>query len=147
MSWAFLCYFRPLLPKKGGHRMLVRIIFRLQAENLALREQLAVYQRKQPKPKIKLLDRLFWLFFKRFSKAWEKCLFIVQPETVVKWHRQGFRLFRRSISKAKSKPGRPSIGQELRALIVKMATENDWGAPTLIPNFLANRPTSSIFCC
>jgi hypothetical protein len=109
--------------------MLVRIIFRLQAENLALRQQLPVYQRKQPKPKIKLLDRLCWLFFKRFSKAWEKCLFIVQPETLVKWHRQGFRLFWRSISKPKSKPGRPRIGKELRALIVKMATENDWGAP------------------
>ncbi len=87
--------------------MLVSIIFRLQAENLALRQQLAVYQRKQPKPKIKIIDKLFWVCFKKFSKSWQKALFFVQPDTVVKWHRQGFRLFWRVISKPKTKPGRP----------------------------------------
>ena len=109
--------------------MVAGIIFRLQAENLALRQQLAVFKRKQPKPQIRLLDRLFWVCFKKIFQAWEKCLFIVQPETVAKWHRQGFRLFWRYISKAKA--GRKPLTKEVRALIVRMATENDWGAPRI----------------
>lgn len=111
--------------------MFAKIIFHLQAENLALRQQLAVYKRKQPKPKISFIDRMFWVCFRKLNSAWEKCLFIVQPETVVKWHRLGLRSFWRIISRPKTKPGRPRISKELRDLIVKMATENDWGAPRI----------------
>ena len=136
--------------------MIVKILFQLQAENLALRQQLAVYKRKQPRPKVRLLDKLFWLCFRRLSNAWEKCLFIVQPETVVKWHRQGFRLFWKFISKPKAKPGRPRIDKTIRALIVQMATANKWGAPRIhgeliklgyeidemtVSNYMPKRPT------
>ena len=96
----------------------------LAAENLFLRKQLAMYQERGQKPRrpdssfriaLVLLSRLF---------NWKDALVVVQPQTLVRWHRQGFRLFWRW----KSRPGRPPIPQKLRTLIREMALSNPtWG--------------------
>ena len=96
----------------------------LAAENLFLRKQLAMFQERKAKPRrpdtpiriaLVLLSRLF---------NWRDALVVVQPQTLVRWHRQGFRLFWRW----KSRPGRPPIPIELRQLIREMAMSNpSWG--------------------
>ncbi len=93
---------------------------------LALRQQLAIYAQKQPRPGITRADRGFWILLSRLWSGWKETLIFVQPETVVRWHRAGFRRYWRSISKRG--PGRPGISAELRGLIRRFATENGWGA-------------------
>ncbi len=91
---------------------------------LALRQQLATFVQKGPKPKIAPVDRAFWVFLSRIWLGWKEALVIVQPDTVVRWHRKGFRLYWRSISK--QGPGRPPIPAEVPALIRRFANENGW---------------------
>ena len=91
-------------------------------ENLALRQQLAVFKRKCPRPRLRGTDRFFWVWLSRSWKDWHRVLIIVRPETVVAWHRKGFRLFWSWISRRKS--GRPEASPEVRALILKMAAAN-----------------------
>jgi hypothetical protein len=67
----------------------------LLAENLALRQQLAVLQRSTPRPKLACRDRIFWVWVSRVWTGWRSALVIVQPDTVVGWHRQGFSLYGR----------------------------------------------------
>ena len=96
----------------------------LATENLFLRKQLALYQERQVKPRrIDAATRIALVFLsKRFK--WRPSLVIVQPQTLVRWHRYGFRLFWRW----KSRPGRPRIPIELRQLIRQMALDNvSWG--------------------
>jgi len=93
---------------------------------LALRQQLATYAQKQSKPKISPLDRAFWVALFRFWPRWKDALVIVKPDTVVRWHRKGFRLYWRWLSKRG--PGRPQISKEVQALIRRFALENGWGA-------------------
>jgi len=93
---------------------------------LALRQQLATYAQTRSKPKLTPLDRAFWVVLFRFWSRWKKVLVIVKPDTVVRWHRKGFRLYWRWISKRG--PGRPPISGEVQALIHRMAIENAWGA-------------------
>jgi putative transposase len=93
---------------------------------LALRQQLATYALKGPKPRITSVDRTFWVFLSRIWSGWKENLVIVQPDTVVRWHRKGFRLYWRSISRPG--PGRPPISPEIQALIRRFANENDWRA-------------------
>lgn len=93
---------------------------------LALRQQLATYSQKKSKPKITPLDRVFWVALFRFWPHWKQALVIVKPDTVVRWHRKGFKLYWRWISMRG--PGRPPISQEVRALIKRLALENGWGA-------------------
>ena len=62
-------------------------------ENLALRQQLAVFKRQQPRPRLGAIDKLFWVLARRFWAHWKKALVIVLPDTVVRWHRSGFKLF------------------------------------------------------
>jgi transposase InsO family protein len=100
----------------------------LAAENLALRQQLAIYERARPCPRLKLRDRLFWVMLSRWWSGWRSALVIVQPATVCRWHRAGFRLFWRW----KSRGGRPRINRELRELIRRLAAENPlWGVPRI----------------
>ncbi|MFL6447992.1 MAG: hypothetical protein ACJ746_09930 [Bryobacteraceae bacterium] len=66
---------------------------RLAVEAVALRQQLAVYKRKQPGPKLNRFDRLFWVIVRRVWTNWSEALILVKPETVVSWHRAGYRLF------------------------------------------------------
>jgi transposase InsO family protein len=112
--------FRNLLASRGS----------LIAENLALRQQLAVLQPKAPRPKLGLWDRVFWVLLLRGFPDWKAWLVIVKPETVVRWHRTGFRLFWRW--KSRGKPGRPMIPKDLQALIQHIADENPlWGIPRI----------------
>ncbi len=93
---------------------------------LALRQQLAVYVQKRPRPRLTPLDRAFWVALSRFWPRWKNTLVIVTPDTVVRWHRRGFRRYWTSISKPG--PGRPSISEEIQDLIRRMASENSWRA-------------------
>src|SRR5499426_2063619 len=104
---------------------------RLEAENAALRQQLTVLQRKvRGRVQFTNSDRLFFIQQYRWFPAILKALTIIRPETLVRWHRAGFRCYWRW----KSRPpgGRPRIETELRVLIRRMSVENPlWGAPRL----------------
>lgn len=100
---------------------------RLALENLALRQQLAVFQRSVERPKLNDGDRMFWTMACEYLENWKEHLVIVKPDTVIRWHRHGFRYFWRW--KSRSKPGRPKPGVEIIALIRRMSTENPSGAP------------------
>jgi len=71
----------------------------LLLDNLALRQQLTVLKRRHPKPKLGLYDKLFWVAARRFWSAWKQSLIVVTPETVVRWHRAGFRMYWSLISR------------------------------------------------
>jgi len=101
---------------------------RFALENMALRQQLAILQRSVERPKLHDSDRLFWTMACEFLENWKEHLVIVKPDTVIRWHRQGFRYYWRW--KSRSKPGRPPISQEIIALIRRLSSENVlWGAP------------------
>ena len=114
--------------------ILVRTLFAgragLVAENVALRQQLAALQRKAPRPRLSAWDRVFWVLLARWFSDWRSWLVIVQPATVVRWHRQAYRLFWRW--KSRGRPGRPTIPPEVQALIRRIACENPlWGVPRI----------------
>ena len=93
---------------------------------LALRQQLAVYAHRHRRPRLSPLDRAFWIALSRLWPRWRSALVRVRPETIIRWHRRGFRRYWRSISTPG--PGRPPLSEETKALIVRMATENRWRA-------------------
>ena len=103
----------------------------LQREILALRHQLSVLQRSVKRPKLTAADRQFWAGLSRVWSHWRDALVIVRPETVIAWHRKGFRLF--WTWKARhGRPGRPPVPRETRELIRRMSRENPtWGAPRI----------------
>src|SRR5215472_7650140 len=99
-------------------------------ELVALRQQLIVLKRKNPRPRLSQWDRLFWVALRRFWSRWAEALIVVKPETVVSWHSAGFRLYWRFLSRRR--PGRPRITSDLRRLIQRIASENAlWGAPRI----------------
>ena len=99
----------------------------LALENLALRQQLAVMKRSTKRVKLTNADRAFWVALKKIWPQWSNALVIVKPETVIGWHRKGFKLFWRWKSR-KRKPGRPKMSREIRELIHRMSRENRWRA-------------------
>jgi len=104
----------------------------LALENLALRQQLSVLSRRHPRPRLTSIDRFFWVMMRRIWARWIDALIIVKPDTVIGWHRAGFRLYWRFRSRVKKRVGRPRTGQETRDLIHRMAAENGtWGAPRI----------------
>jgi putative transposase len=104
----------------------------LVLENLALRQQLSVLRRLRPKPQFAAADRLFWVALQRVWHGWQKALILVQPETVVRWHRAGFKLYWTWLSRHRSRAGRRCVNRELRELIFRMVAENrTWGAPRI----------------
>ena len=110
---------------------------RLALEAVALRQQLAVYKRKQPRPKLNGFDRLFWVIVRQIWTSWSEALILVKPETVVSWHRAGYRLFWKWRSRRR-RQGRPKVTEEIRALIRRMKRENPtWGAPRIHGELLA----------
>ena len=100
----------------------------LLLENAALRQQLAVYQRAGPSPRLRTSDRLFWVWLSRLWTHWRSALVIVQPETVIGWHRKAWKRYW-SWKSGAGRHGRPRIAEEVRDLISRMASENwIWGA-------------------
>ncbi len=101
----------------------------LALENLALRQQLAILQRSVKRSRLTELDRGFWVLLRRVWTDWDNVLVIVKPETVVRWHRAGFRRYWTWKSR-KRRPGRPGVALEVRELIGDMCRANPlWGAP------------------
>ena len=86
--------------------------YALSLEILALRQQLCVLKRKNPRPRLRFQDRFFWIFLRGLWPAWDNILVIVKPQTVVPWHRAGFRVFWRLRSQPK-RLGRPKIDAEV----------------------------------
>ena len=94
----------------------------LVLENVALRHQLAVLKRSVARPRIEDSDRIAWIMLRRLLKEWKEALIFVKPDTVVRWHRRGFKFYWRR--KLRSKPGRPPISMEIIMLIRRMSQEN-----------------------
>jgi putative transposase len=104
----------------------------LLLENLALHQQLVALKRRHPRPSLGLFDKLFWVVARRVWSAWKQSLLIVTPETVVCWHRSGFRMYWRLISRVRRQVGRKQTPREVRELIFRMVAENPtWGAPRI----------------
>lgn len=104
----------------------------LLVENLALRQHLSIFKRRNPRPTLAVLDKLFWVLARRFWCVWKESLLVVAPETVVRWHREGFRLYWSMISKIRKRVGRSRIPREVRDLIFRMVAENPtWCAPRI----------------
>ena len=102
----------------------------LALENLALRQQLAILKRKTKRPKLNNADRALWVALCGLWPDWQSALILVKPETVIGWHRKGFRLY--WSWKSRNRGGRPPIDAEIRTLIRRMARENPtWGAPRI----------------
>jgi putative transposase len=108
----------------GGHRATV-------LENLALRQQLAVLTRTVKRPRLRSTDRLFWILLAKGWQDWRSALIVVQPNTVVRWHRQWLR-WRWTRLSQRRRPGRPTTSSAIRALVSTMTTANPlWGAPRI----------------
>lgn len=113
----------------GTLRSLVKRHRDLALENLALRQQLAVLKHAHPRPQLSDADRVFGVLLSKIWAGWRSTLHVVQRETVVRWHRQGFRYYWRWKSKA---CGRPTINPEIIHLIRRMCRANPlWGAPRI----------------
>jgi hypothetical protein len=111
----------------------------MATEILVLRQQLLVLNRTVKRPKLRKRDRIFWVFLSKLWKNWRDDLIIVKPDTVIKWHREGFRLYWRWKSKATI--GRPPINKEVRELIRRISHENPlWGVPRIQSELRLHRP-------
>jgi hypothetical protein len=120
---ALLCFFLTLMTSPFKSKS------RLEAENAALRHQLAVLRRKVGgRVQLKNGDRLFLILLYRWFPSVLNAITIIRPETFLRWHRAGFRRYWRW--KSRSLGGRPQIDADLRALIRRMSVDNPlWGAP------------------
>jgi hypothetical protein len=112
---------RSLLAGLGSRR-------ELMLENLALRHQLQVALRTNPRPRLQPRDRVLWVWLQgMWPNGWRRHLRLVQPETVLRWHRKGWRLY--WTWKSRTKLGRPHLSAEVRTLIARMSRENPlWGS-------------------
>ncbi len=122
-----------LLAVLASFQSLFRSRAALQAEVFALRHQLLVLERQRAgrRAQLRASDRLMWVWLSKIWPGWRQALVLVQPETVLRWHRQGFRLYWRWKSRPKP-PGRPPITAQVRELILEMHGENPtWGAPRI----------------
>jgi len=107
---------------RGHHDLLL--------ENMALRQQLRVLQRAAH-PRLPIGDRMFWVVLSRAWPRWRSALVLVQPDTVIRWHREWLRR-RWARCSGRNRGGRPPLDPELRRLIIGMATANPlWGAPRI----------------
>ena len=110
---------------------MLRFRHALILENAALRHQIEVLQRNSNRPRLRWRDRAFWDLLAWVWPEWRKSLNIVQPETVIRWHRQGFRCYWRWKSRVRW-PGRPRVSREVWELIHTMSKANPlWGAPRI----------------
>ena len=111
--------FRLLLLWNGALIRLFRRRGTLVLENLVLRQQLAVLKRRHPRPSLGLFDKLFWVIARRVWSGWKQALLVVTPETVVPWHRTGFRMYWRLISGVSRQVGRRPTPREVWELIFR----------------------------
>jgi len=101
-------------------------------ENLALRQQLSIYKRKQKRPHLTGRDRWFWMTLSVLWKDWRRALIVVHPDTVVRWQRERFRRYWSRLSTRIGRPGRPPISSQIRKLIRTIAGANPlWRAPRI----------------
>src|SRR6516225_141228 len=104
----------------------------LVLENLALRQQLLALHAQQPRTRLTVLHKLFWVALRTFWSGWRKPLVLVTPRSVANWHGTGFRLYWIWISRFRRVGGRKGVSKEVRALIFPMVAENPtWGAPRI----------------
>jgi putative transposase len=102
----------------------------LHLEILVLPHQLQVLQRRPRRVQLSMTDRWLWVMLARFWTGWRTALLIVKPETVIAWHRRGFRLW--WAWKSRRRIGRPTVAADVRTLIRTMAEANPrWGAPRI----------------
>ena len=124
MLAALVVVLRSLALICGGHRAVA-------LENLALRQQLAVFKRTVPRPPLRHRDRLFWVLLAHAWRDWRTALIVVRPDTVVRWHRQWLRR-RWTQRSTPTRPGRPSTTAAIRMLVEQMGAANPlWGAPRI----------------
>ena len=118
-----------LPPARSEHRTRTALLL----ESIALRHQIAVLERSGTRrPCFRLWDRLFWILFSRWWPQWRDSLIIVQPETVLRWRREGWSALWRYRARGRWRGGRPRVSREVRHLIVRMARDNFiWGAPRI----------------
>ena len=103
----------------------------LTLENLSLRQQLAMLKSSVKRPRVPHADRLFWVLFSKYVNGWRSMLYALHPDTVVRWHREGFRRYWAWKSR-RQHAGRPTIDIEIRKLIRQMQAANiGWGAPRI----------------
>jgi putative transposase len=100
-------------------------------ENVALRQQLSVLRRTVRRPHLRTSDHLSWVLLAKTWRDWRTALIVVQPDTVVRWHRQWLR--RRGTQRSiRSRPGRPGTTAAIRTLVDHMTEANPlWGAPRI----------------
>jgi putative transposase len=99
-------------------------------ENLALRQQVLALHAQRPRRRLTASHKLFWVVLRKLWARWKRPLILVTPRTVVGWHRAGFRLYWKWLSRPRSAGGRKRISEEIRTLIFRMVAENPtWGAP------------------
>ena len=118
----------------GAGRSLFRTQQELALENLALRQQVAVLIQTSRRRRLRLgvWDRAFWVILSERWAGWRGALAIVEPATVVRWHRKGFERFWRRRSWFGRRPGRLGLDREVVGLIRRMAQANvTWGAPRI----------------
>jgi putative transposase len=121
---AILCVLRTFLLMLAGYEQ-------VGLENLALRQQLAVFQRTVGRPKVRQMDRLFWVCLRKVWKEWKSALVFVRPKTVLSWQRRRFKRYWSQLSQHKN-PGRPRTSADIRKLVKTMAEANvGWGAPRI----------------
>ena len=119
-----------LLTVLAAARSALRTRADLALENLALRQQLAVLQRRRPRPLLHWTDRLFWIWLVRTWSRWRSTLVIVKPATVVRWHRSAFSHF--WTWRSRRPTGRPPTDRRTHDLVRHMAHANPlWGAPRI----------------
>jgi transposase len=107
---------------RGRHALVV--------ENLLLRQQLALALRSRRRPRLTRRDRLSWVLARGLTGEWRRHLVLVSPDTVVRWHRRGWRPFWRW--RSRTRLGRPHLPAEVRELIATMSRQNDlWGTERL----------------
>src|SRR5258705_8501229 len=123
--------FRLILCLLGALRSVFRSRAELALENLALRQQLSTFSAGGRRAHIAHSDRWFWIALRRVWSGWADVLIFVMPETVIRWHRAGFRRYWTWISRPR-RTGRPAKDQEIRELIRRLARENPaWGSPRI----------------
>jgi hypothetical protein len=136
IAWDAALHLARLVWESASYALVFLVSFfssrgKLAAEIVALRSQVAACRdrvdRKQvPKPRFTAAFRVLWVVLSRLLRGWEDLAQLVKPATVKRWHKQGFRLFWRWKS---GKRGRPSLDQEMRALVRKLSRENPlWSA-------------------